>query len=175
MPTEILGSVTYLEAPTVNGSPVLLNETGIGSILQSSTSIVNPASGTTTYTLANTTPVITSGTQVWTSNITPTALTSKINICGSFVVSHGTANRTIISMLFRGNTCIAVGTQVITSANTLWNIPFMVTDLPNTTSGQTYSIRVAGSAGGTWYVGQTSAAYFNGLLAKNSILLQELA
>lgn len=175
MTTEILGSMTYAETPTVNGSPVLLNETNGGAVLQSLTTLVNATSGTTTYTLANTTPTITSGTQVWSQIITPTATTSRINMVGSFCISHGTANRTVIVMLFRESTCIAVEAQLVATASSLMRIALMVTDLPGVTTAQTYSIRVAGSAGGTWYVGQTSTAYFNGLLARNSILVQELA
>jgi hypothetical protein len=175
MSTEILGSFSFLETPLVNGSPVLLNTINKGAVLQSITSIVPASSGTSTYTLANTTPLITSGSQVWSQVITPTAITSRINIISSFVVSHGTANRTIIAMLFRGSTCIAVVPVISTTASTLLNIPLRVTDSPGDTTPQTYSIRIAGSGNGTWYVGQTSTAYFNGLLAKNGVLLQELA
>jgi hypothetical protein len=54
-------------------------------------------------------------------------------------------------------------------------MPIVFDDLPAAITAQTYTIRVAGSGTGSWYVGQGPTAYFNGMLALNGIITQELA
>jgi hypothetical protein len=176
MTTEILGSVTYLETPSVNGVPVMLSNVSIGgSVLQTLFAVMPAATGTTTITLNNTAPTIASGTQVWTQTITPSATTSEIALRGAFVVAHGTAARTVVAMVFRGSTCISVTAQYCATANTMNTVTISIIDSPLSTAAQTYSIRIAGSGTGSWYVGQTGTAYFAGLLATSDILLQEIA
>jgi hypothetical protein len=54
-------------------------------------------------------------------------------------------------------------------------LPISIVDQPAATTAQTYTIRIAGSGTGSWYVGQTGTPYFAGLLATSDILTQELA
>jgi hypothetical protein len=178
MTTEILGSVTYLETPTVNGVAVMLADAVIGgssSVLQTLTTVVPASTGTSTVTLNNTAPTIASGTQIWTQAITPSATTSRVALRGALTIAHGTAARTVIAMVFRGTTCISVVGQYCATANTLNSIPISIVDQPASIAAQTYTIRIAGSAAGTWYVQQTATAYFAGLLATSDILTQEIA
>ena len=145
------------------------------SVLQAISSSIPFTTGTTTKTDANTTPVSTDGTQVWSQVITPSATTSRVNIHGSVVIDHGTNNRRVILAVFRGTTCIGVATGSIITANQFKTIPISFTDSPASTSALTYTIRAWGSASGTWYVGRGSTAYYNGMLANQSIIVSELA
>jgi hypothetical protein len=148
---------------------------GTASVLQTLTTVVPAATGTSTVTLNNTAPTIASGTQIWSQAITPAATTSRVALRGAFIVANSTAARTMIVMVFRGSTCISVTGQYCATANTLNSASVSIVDSPASTATQTYTIRVAGSGTGTWYVGQTATAYFAGLLATSDILLQEIA
>lgn len=154
---------------------VLLSSAASSVVLQVIPSIVPATSGTGTITLANTTPTTANGTQVWSQVITPLASTSHINIAGAFTADHGTTNREVVAMFFRGTTCIGVTGVFISTIARLYPIAFNFNDTPGTTSALTYSIRVAGNASGTWYVNQNSTAYFNGMLALNGITVTEYA
>jgi hypothetical protein len=146
-----------------------------GSVLQALATNVNAATGTASLTLSNTAPTIASGTQIWTQTITPSATTSRIALRGAFIVAHATNARTMIAMVFRGTTCISVITQYCATSNTMNTLPISIVDSPASTAALTYSIRIAASTTGTWYVGQTATPYFAGLLATSDILTQELA
>jgi hypothetical protein len=146
-----------------------------GEMVQSFSSSITFTTGTTTKTDANTTPVSTDGTQVWSQSITPSATTSKVNIHGSVVIDHGTNNRRVILAVFRGTTCIGVAAGYIITAGQFKTVPISFTDSPASTAAQTYTIRVWGSASGTWYVGRGVTAYYNGMLANQSIIVSELA
>ena len=163
---KIVGNVTAA-APPAPGS---------GKLLQTVASAVAAQTGTTTLTLANTTPTTSMGTQIWTSSITPGATTSKIFLSGSFLFDCLTVSRELISMVFRGTTCIGVTRNTLVVKGLCVPVMLSFVDAPASTSAQTYSIRVALTNSSTWYVNQSStAAQFNGLLASSSILLQELA
>jgi hypothetical protein len=147
---------------------------GNASVYQTLTSTITPISGTTTKTDANTTPVSTDGTLVWTQAITPLFTTSRILIRGSVQIDHGTTNRRVILALFRGTTCIGVVTEVITTSIQSKPVTISFVDAPATISATTYTIRAWGSGAGTWYLAQSSTPYYNGMLAKQTITVQEL-
>lgn len=163
-----------ISAPTTHSNTVVF-KAGSGQVNQSISSIVAAQSGTTIMTLSNTVPASTTGTQIWSQVITPLAATSDINIDGSFLFDCGTAGRELIAMLFRGTVCIGVTTNLCTTVARGVPISFNFTDLPGIITPVTYSIRVALNASGTWYVNQTSTAYFGGMQALNGILVEELA
>lgn len=137
-------------------------------------SSIAEASGTTTKTDANTTPVITDGTQVWSQAITPTATTSRIVFNGSVYVDHGTNARRMILALFRNSTCIGVTSDYIATANTGRSMKISFRDLPNTTSTVTYTARVWANNTGTWRVGRPNVAYYNGQLANQIVEVAEI-
>jgi hypothetical protein len=165
-------NLTYRDNGT---SWVLINASSSSVVLQVIPSSVPATSGTSTITLANTTPTTANGTQVWSQTITPLASTSHINIAGSFTADHGTTNREVIALFFRGTTCIGVTGAFVSTIARIYPITFNFNDMPGSTATQTYSIRVACNAAGTWYVNQTSTAYFNGMLAMNGITVTEYA
>lgn len=147
------------------------NATTVARVLISS---IAEISGTTTKTDANTTPLITDGTQVWSQSITPLYTTSTISIDGSVHVDHGTNARRVILALFSNTTCIGVAVEYVTSANTGRSMKISFSDSPNTTSPITYTMRVWSNNTGTWRVGRTNTAYYNGQLANQVIKVTEL-
>jgi hypothetical protein len=178
MSTPVLGSYSFTDRPDVGGVNVALITditAGSGSVLQTIATNIAASTGTSTITLNNTAPTIASGTQIWTQAITPSTVTSKVALRGAFIVANNTAARTIVAMVFRGSTCIGVTGQYCATANTLNSVSISIVDSPASTAAQTYTIRIAGSGVGTWYVQQTATAYFAGLLATSDILLQEIA
>lgn len=175
MTGKILGGKSYSLNPDVLGVPLLLPSSGLGVVVQSIFQAVASQSGTSVLAFANTTPTIANGTQVWAQAITPQFATSKINLNGSFSFDAGANSRTLIVMLFRGSVCIGVTeAQCVTSGRTT-TVAFNVIDSPASNATQTYSIRVALSQSGTWYVNQSSTPYFNGMLALNGVTVSELS
>jgi hypothetical protein len=154
---------------------VVIADGNAASIYQTLTSKITAISGTTTKTDANTTPASTDGTLVWTQAITPHFSTSKVLIHGSVQIDHSTNGRRVILALFRGTTCVGVVTNVITTTIQTKPVTISFVDSPATTAATTYTIRAWGSASGTWYLGQSSTPYYNGMLANQSIIVQELA
>jgi hypothetical protein len=173
MSSLVLGAQSYAETPDVNGVPLALSTDAI--LLQALTSVVAAATGTSTIPFANTTPLVTAGTQVWSQAITPHATTSRINVRGAFLYDCGTTGRTLVVCLFRGSVCIGVTEALLSTATRAIPISFNFTDSPAAITAQTYSIRVGLNANGTWYVNQTATPYFNGLMALNGITVSEFA
>jgi hypothetical protein len=156
------------------GVPVV----GSGQPIQQTFSNIAATTGTSTITLANTTPTTAMGTQIWSHTITPTYTTSNVNISGAFCYSLSTTSRQLTAAFFRGSTCIGVVGASISTTTLIYTLPFNFIDTPGSTSTQTYSIRVGISNGtGTWYIGQTGTTgnNFNGMLAKSGVTVSELA
>jgi hypothetical protein len=175
MTGKTLGGKSFSNTPDVNGNLVLVATPGQGLVLQSVFQAVASQSGTSVLAFANTTPVVANGTQVWTQTITPKLATSNINLNGTFSFDAGANSRTLIVMLFRGSVCIGVTeAQCVTSGRTS-TVSFNVNDAPGSTASQTYSIRVAMSQSGTWYVNQSSTPYFNGALALSGVTVMEMS
>jgi hypothetical protein len=172
MTTDVLGAHNFSETPTVNGVPLAV---GPHEILQAIPSAIAAQTGTTLIAFANTTPLVTAGTQIWSQTITPSSLTNKINIGGAFMFDTGTAARTLVAALFRGSVCIGVTDMTVTTIARAVPLSFNFSDIPASLTAQTYSIRVGLNAAGTWYVNQTSTAYWNGMLAKNGVLVLEIS
>lgn len=146
-----------------------------GEIIQSVAAVVPAKVGTTTITLSNAVPLITSGTQIWTTVIKPVKPASRIRVTGTFTYVAGTSSRILMAFVFRGSTCIGTFGSGSSSTNQPNPITIDVLDSPLTSAATTYSVRVASTAAQTWYVNQFAAPYFGGTLALSSIALQELA
>lgn len=170
-----LGGRSFTAIPDVLGVPLCLPTAGEGVLVQSKFSVVAAQSGTTVLAFANTTPLVTNGTQVWSQAITPKFTTSRVTLKGNFSFDCGTNGRSLTIMLFRGSVCIGVTTALCTTAGRPVPVSFQVSDTPGVVTAQTYSVRVALNSSGTWYVNQSSTPYFNGMLARNGVTVTELS
>jgi hypothetical protein len=176
MSKKVLGSDSFSDVPDVNGVKLLLPSASSGIVLRRQVSSVAAQSGTTSVTLNNTTPAqATFGTQVWSNTITPSSASNRIEISGSFICDCSTASRLIVAALFRGAVCIGVTSNWIRDSGRPVPIVLDFFDSPNTVAAVTYTIRVGVNGSGTWFVGQGSSAYFNGLMAAPVIKLHEVA
>jgi hypothetical protein len=118
----------------------------------------------------NTIPQITEGTQIISATITPTKTTSRIV---GFVSLNGDATATTVQTVvaaFRGTTANAVAATWLKYIVYSSLISFEFTDLPNTTSATTYSIRI-GPDSGTLYVNRQGTAPTSLLGGSNKITL----
>jgi hypothetical protein len=118
----------------------------------------------------NTIPQITEGTQIISGTITPTKTTSRIV---GFVSINGDADSTSVQTIvaaFRGTTANAVAATWLKYITYSSLISFEFTDLPNTTSATTYSIRV-GPDTGTLYVNRQATTPTSLLGGANKITL----
>ena len=111
---------------------------------------------TATLALSNSAPNNSVGLQLINQTISPVLTTSKIHIYGSLSATSSIAGATIIVMIFRGSTLIGTFTQYCAIAQAMQNIAFSVFDSPASTSSQSYTIRIASTAG-TTYIGQNSS------------------
>jgi hypothetical protein len=169
-------SLTSVDITTALGFTPASSVVGANKLLQSISSQVAAATGTTFSVFTNATPTSTMGTQIWSNTITPSAATSTILISGSFLYTSSVAGKGLMAFLFRGTTCVGTTAAWCATASTsLTPVVFNMIDTPASTSAQTYTIRVAGGTAQTWYINQFPTAYFNGTLAKSTITLQELS
>lgn len=99
------------------------------------------------------TPLVTSGTEIATLNVTPGSTSSQIQLAWSFVgdISTDTGYQVII---FRGSTCIAISAMGSVKRAYMGLASGSFYDAPNTTSEITYSIRVSPEISATVYWGQ---------------------
>lgn len=138
-----------------------------------------PTTGTTTISLNNNAPSKTSGTQIYSKTITPTVITSEIEISVNLLVDVSTSNIMVLT-LWRDNTLLGTMAQHINlNASGLLglggNFPagphimsFDFVDLPESTQPVTYTIRAATTGSGTWYINRLANATLGGSAALNS-------
>lgn len=219
MPTQVLGSHNFLEAPTINNDPVI--STMGGSIPSFSSGLLSSRptpgtlgrlylaidnsiiyrdngtswdaeingtgsltkqfifgaipgiSGTTIIPQDNTAPLNTEGTQIWTQSFTPSYVGSKVQIQFTAQADSGTNNRMVIASVFRDTVNIGVGVVTITTAARPQMVALNVVDTSVSTTPVTYSCRVGISSAATWYINSNAAAFYAGLIAKNSFTIKE--
>ena len=141
--------------------------------IQSVSSSVVARNGTTTMTFNNTTPVATSGTEIWGLSITPTAAANSIRITGSFTWVHSSSKHMFAAHVFRDTTY--VGTVMkSTTGNYIDNMSINLVDNPPGVAAYRYSVRVAASGSGTWYINRAATSYWNGGLDNTTISLIEV-
>lgn len=170
------GNGTAISA-AVAGSDFVVPTVGGGVAVRQISTVVPPISGTSNKADANTSPVITDGTQIWSQSIIPRATTSSFTIDGSFYIDHNTNNRRIVVAIWRTvagvNTLVGVSSAFITASNNGGEIAISFYDSPVTTSAVTYSLRSFANGAGIWYVAQGATPVFNGNLGKQIIRLTE--
>jgi hypothetical protein len=128
---------------------------------------------TTVIPFDNTIPQITEGTQIISATITPTKTTSRIV---GFVSLNGDATDTTVQTVvaaFRGTTANAVASTWVRYIAYSSLISFEFTDLPNTTSATTYSIRI-GPDQKTLYVNRAETGSLLGGSNKITLTLLEI-
>jgi len=121
----------------------------------------------------NTIPQITEGTQIISATITPTKTTSRIV---GIVSVNGDANSTNVQTVlaaFRGTTANSIAATWVKYISYSSLISFEFTDLPNTTSAITYSIRV-GPDSGTLYINRAQSGALLGTSNKITLMLIEI-
>lgn len=122
------------------------------------TGSVAQMTGTSVIPATTAVPLITGGTQIWTTTITPSSVASKFIINFTTTIDAA-ASQVLAFALFRGTTCIAVcaGQSVHCQTLTLYYV-----DTPATTAATTYSLRAGTGASTTWYIGREAAATYGG-------------
>lgn len=138
---------------------------------------INALSGTSIIATSNSDPLITEGTQLWTYNITPTSVTSKVIVQMSMSFAVSSASARIVVAIFRDNTCVGVMSDTAANNNAPQTVSFSILDTPATTSPVVYSARVGKSGGSaTWYI-NTLPGYttpYGGKLQANTYTIQEI-
>lgn len=116
------------------------------------------AAGTTSVNYDNTAPLITEGTQVWETTITPLSASSSLEIDLACTVDLSSNNRVLIASLFRGSVNIGSAMFYSTGGARPNTLAMSISDSPGVTSPTTYSWRVGvGNGSATWYVNSTSS------------------
>jgi len=136
-------------------------------------------SGTRTFTLGNTVPAATVGTQVFTRAITPKSANSNFvfSFAGMVDVSNNTA-RNILFLLYRkigtgAYTFVGYGCSYQSGAGKPESLAFSIDDAPATTQEVTYMGRVAATVAGTWYLGRNANATL-GVTNRSVYTIEEL-
>lgn len=121
----------------------------------------------------NTIPQITEGTEILTNTITPTKSTSRIV---GLVSLNGDASSTSVQTtvaVFRDSVANAIAASWAKYLSYSTIVSFEFTDLPNTTSPVTYSVRV-GPDTGTVYINRTISGSIYGGVNRASLTLLEI-
>tara|TARA_R110002020_G_scaffold6973_1_gene29447 strand:- start:513 stop:1523 length:1011 start_codon:yes stop_codon:yes gene_type:complete len=177
------GNVTagkFLKVDSVSGS----GTTGIGTmtfgdggkLLQNFATQISKTTGTTGIPDDNTTPTTSEGTQIYSQAITPSSSSNKILMFYALQTGINVGSGVVISA-FRGSTCIGVSMMTTPPGSNDGFISTAVTiDSPSTTSETTYTLRIGQlTSGYTWNVGSRGTSdKYNGMLEKNTVILQEI-
>lgn len=117
-------------------------------------------SGTSVITPDVTPPLITAGTELISQTITPLSTSSRFIIHFGVSASASTNNNIHSACLFRTllgvSTYLGGAVQTYASGGNSASVQFIITDIPNTLSPVTYSIRY-GTSANTWYINRESA------------------
>lgn len=146
---------------------------GTSVIKQVTSGTIAAISAASTIPYDNTAPLIGEGSQVWTTNFTPTNINSHVSISASFAAQATTNSKVLIVAVFRDSTCVGVTTAFLRDANQTSPVSINFTDLPATTSQVVYSCRMGTATAATWKVNQESVAKFNGLMGINGYTITE--
>lgn len=164
-PTVDLGSVsiTNLSDVTVttpaagqvltwNGSTwTAAGGSGSGGAIRTWSGNITSQSGTSVITPGTAVPLITAGTEIMTLTLTPYSAGTKYILMLGLSVSASTNNNVHTAAFFRDNTYIGGAIQTFASGGNSNAMTVIITDIPNTTSPVTYSIRY-GTSANTWYI-----------------------
>lgn len=183
---DVISGQTELAAEPADTDEFLVSDAGVlkridyslikggGKVLQSFATQVARATGTTGIPDDDTTPTTSEGTQFYSQAITPATTGSKVLLFYALQVAINVGSAVVISA-FRGSTCIGVSIFGTPSGGNFMINSFVTIDAPSTTSETTYTLRIGEKTDtGTWVVGGKSNSEYNGMLTKNTVVLQEI-
>ena len=144
-----------------------------GKVLQSLSTAITAATGTTTIPNDDTTPTSSEGTEFFSQAITPSSSSNKILITGAVSAENSAGNGVVVTV-FRGSTCIASYVRMEATGTVPGVMAVHVVDAPSTTSATTYSCRIGGQGAGTWAVARRGTPVYNGTMAGATFTVQEI-
>lgn len=118
--------------------------------------------GTSIIPADTSTPTSTEGTLIFSADVTPAHISSKIIISFAPVVDSGTNGRYVTATVFRNSTCISSTSIYITTSGRMLSLPVYVVDAPNSTSSIKYSFRFGISSNATWRLAGSTSYTFGG-------------
>lgn len=127
-----------------------------GGVGQKQRGNVEITSGTTRIPYDNTVPIISEGTELWSTTITPTIIGANMLIEFAGVTDTSKINLVVTVAVFRDNTLIGFIPTASSGYNGLLPAPFSIriNDPVTSLTPVTYSCRIGISANGTWYFGR---------------------
>lgn len=131
-------------------------------------------SGTTKIPHTTAVPLVTAGTQFWTSTVTPTVIGSKIVIESAAIVDSSVSSATITMALFRNSTYIGHTSVYVRSASNIQQLAMKIVDVTTSLTPVVYSVRIGIDITGTWYVGRGVTATMGGTNKTNVTIFEEL-
>lgn len=139
-----------------------------GTILQVVSGLIAATTTTSQIPFDNTSPLVTEGSQIWTTTFMPISASSRLLIHYNLTVAQSTVARTITTAVFAGSTVIAAASQIVPSGATTQNLPHSLSIHdgyePGSTAPITFSARIGANGTGTTYVNSTSTATLGGAL-----------
>jgi len=148
-----------------------------GKLLQVKMGDIPAQSGTTKIPKDSSVPLITEGSEIWSQTFTPTNTASVIRINTNVTASFSEDKKNIVFAVFRDNVCIGTALQNITKKKSGFVVSLSVTDLPNTITSVTYSVRVGRTGNNdVWYINDihNTPNAFGGTLINNGYSVEEL-
>ena len=106
--------------------------------------------GTTIIPYDNTVPLTTEGTQLLSTQYSPSSQTATVKLSTVLTVESNTSSRYIVVSLFRDSTCVGVRAQLLPTANASFQMPICFYDVPGSTV--TYTIRVGAHNTASWKI-----------------------
>ena len=106
--------------------------------------------GTSIIPYDNTTPLITEGIQLLSTQYSPSSQTATVELSTVLTVESNTSSRYIVVSLFRDSTCVGVRAQLLPTANASFQMPICFYDVPGATV--TYTIRVGAHNTASWKI-----------------------
>ena len=131
------------------------------------------SSGTTTFPSYSLKPAISQGTEIMRHIVTPTSTQTKYTITTSCFISASVKPKDIIVAVFRNNECFYTFAKTIRTAVDLETCAISCTDIPNTTSSVTYSIRIGVNSAATWYVNYSALKTFGGTTESAYVIYEQ--
>lgn len=141
--------------------------------------LIPPLMGTSAIPISNLVPSITSGSEIWSQNITPNSNSNLINIMTNFSFAASSNEMPAIACIFRNNICISA-ILIEGSANPDVGRPVSLSCIDEPSSmgtSVTYSCRVGKLEGsGVWYINSTQSysSLFGGVLSNDGFQIAEI-
>jgi len=112
--------------------------------------------GTTQITPATTPPLVTAGTQLWSTTLTPLSTNSKFVVQTSIAAAASQNGANLTLVLFKNGVYTGGTVQIANSGNNSATLTITITDSATSLDPITYQVRI-GTTTGTWYVNRRAA------------------